>query len=94
MNYLNDYDIARVATWARWLPHMLNELQDRFPAEAAPIYTMHAREGKGELPMRVVGANHSIGSTVSDAIVRGWLWLTATRIYPLGYFSRLLQAST
>ena len=28
---------------------------------------------------------------LSDAIVRSWLWLTATRSSPLGYFSRLLQ---
>ena len=33
----------------------------------------------------------SIWSTVSDAIVRNWLWLTATRSSPLGYFSKLLQ---
>ena len=40
--------------------------------------------------MRVVGAT-SIGSTVSDAIARSWLWLTATRSSPLGCSSRLLQ---
>ena len=40
---------------------------------------------------RVVGCNQSIGSTVSDAIVSSWLWLTATRGSPLGYFSKLLQ---
>ena len=33
-----------------------------------------------------------IGSTVSDAIVRSWLWLTGTRSSPLDCFSRLLQA--
>ena len=37
------------------------------------------------------GCEQSIESTVSDAIVRSWLWLTATRSSPLGYFSRLLQ---
>ena len=37
------------------------------------------------------GCDQSIGSTVSDAIVCSWLWLTATRSSPLGYFSRLLQ---
>ena len=31
------------------------------------------------------------GSTISDAIVRSWLWSTATRSSPPGYFSRLLQ---
>ena len=35
--------------------------------------------------------DQSIGSTVSDAIVRSWLWLTATRNSPSGCFSRLLQ---
>ena len=32
-----------------------------------------------------------IGSTVSYAIVRSWLWLTATRSSQLGCFSTLLQ---
>ena len=33
------------------------------------------------------GCDQSIGSTVSDAIVRSWLWSTATRSSSLGYFS-------
>ena len=37
------------------------------------------------------GCDQSIGSTVSDVIVRIWLWSTATRSSPLGYFGRLLQ---
>ena len=37
------------------------------------------------------GCDQSIGSTVSDAIVRSWLWLTATSSSTLGNFSRLLQ---
>ena len=37
------------------------------------------------------GCDQSIGSTVSDAIVRSWLWLTATRNSPVGCFSTLLQ---
>ena len=37
------------------------------------------------------GCDQSIGSTVSDAIVRCWLWSTVTRSSPLGYFSTLLQ---
>ena len=37
------------------------------------------------------GCDQSIGSTVSDAIVRSWLWLTATRSSTLGCFSTLLQ---
>ena len=32
------------------------------------------------------GCDQSIGSTVSDAIVHSWLWSTATRSSPLGYF--------
>ena len=39
------------------------------------------------------GCDQSIGSTVSDAIVRSWLWWTATRSSPLGCFSRLLQVA-
>ena len=60
------------------------------PAEAALIYTMHealigctAHEG--------VVCHQSIGSIVSDAIVRRWLWSTAIRSSPLDCFSRLLQ---
>ena len=37
------------------------------------------------------GCDQSIGSTVSDAFVCSWLWLTATRSSLLGYFCRLLQ---
>ena len=37
------------------------------------------------------GCDQSIGSTVSDAIVRNWLWLTATRSSPVGCFSALLK---
>ena len=33
----------------------------------------------------------SIGSAVSDAIVRSWLWSTATGSYPLGYLGSILQ---
>ena len=35
------------------------------------------------------GCDQSIRSTVSDAIVYSWLWLTATRSSPLGCFSIL-----
>ena len=41
--------------------------------------------------MREGGCDQSIGSTVFDAIVSSWLWLTATRSTRLGYFSTLLQ---
>ena len=40
---------------------------------------------------RVGGYDQSIESTVSDAIVHSWLWSTASRSSPLGYFRRLLQ---
>ena len=37
------------------------------------------------------GCDLLIGSTVSDAVVRSWLWSTATKSSPLGCFSTLLQ---
>ena len=37
------------------------------------------------------GCHQSIGSTVSDAIVSSWLWLTTTRSSPLFYLSKFLQ---
>ena len=37
------------------------------------------------------GCDHSIWSPVSDAIIRSWLWSTATRSFPLGCFSSFLQ---
>ena len=37
------------------------------------------------------GCDQAIGSTVSDATVRSWLWLTATRSSLLGCFSTLLK---
>ena len=59
------------------------------PAEVALIFTMHvalrgtAHEGGG--------CDQSIGSTVSNAIVRSWLLLIAIRSSSLGCFSTLLQ---
>ena len=58
-------------------------------AETAPICTMHEAR-RGDCPWGW-GCDQSIWSTVPDAIVRSWLWSTATRSSPLGYFSRLLQ---
>ena len=37
--------------------------------------------------------DQTIGSTVSDAIVRCWLWSTATRSSPLGYFWVIIVTS-
>ena len=59
------------------------------PVEVALIYTMHVAL-RGYCPIGWE-CDQSIGSTVSDAIVRSWLWLTATRSSPLGCFSTLLQ---
>ena len=39
--------------------------------------------------MRVGSNGQAIGSTVFDAIVRSWLWSTAARSFPLGYFSSI-----
>ena len=43
-------------------------------------------ELRGYCPVLGGGRDQSIGSTVSDGIVHSWLWLTATRSSPLGYF--------
>ena len=56
---------------------------------AQPALQCAIRGAQGVLPRG--GCNQSIRSTVSDAIVRSWLWLTATRGSPFCYFSKLLQ---
>ena len=53
---------------------------------AAPIYTIGTRR-LGGTSHEGGGCDQSIASTVSNAIVRSWLWSTATRSSPLGYFS-------
>ena len=58
---------------------------------SALIYTMYEALRPGGTAHEGGGCDQSIGSTVSDVIVRSWLWLTATRSSPLGYFSTLLQ---
>ena len=58
------------------------------PGRGAPIYTAHE-----VLIVTVGGKGQSIGYTVSDAIVRGWLWSTATRSCSLGYFSGITESS-
>ena len=42
------------------------------------------------LPLRVWSATSQL-DLVSDSIVRSWLWSTATKSYPLDYFSIFLQ---
>ena len=70
---------------SRWYRLACWRLQGRFPSGAAPIYTMPEKL-RGYCPWGW-GCDKSIGFTVSDAIVRSWLWSTATRSSPLGYFS-------
>ena len=67
-------------------------LQDRIPTGMAELHRFIL------CTIRSGGTAHeggvcdqSIGSIVSDDIVRSWLWSPATRSSPLGYFSRLLQ---
>ena len=54
------------------------------------VYTVQYVELRGTAHEGGV-CDDSIGSTVSDAIVRSWLWLTVTRSSPLGYFGILQQ---
>ena len=58
------------------------------PLRCTDLY--YARGAQGVLPMRVEGASSQL-DLVSDAIVRSWLWLTATRSSPVGCFSALLK---
>ena len=67
-------------------------LQDRFPVELRLHRFILCTRRSGDTAHEGVGCDQSIGSTVSDAIIRSWLWSTATRTSPFGYFSRLLQA--
>ena len=63
-------------------------LQDRIPAVAElHRFIICTRRSGGTAHEGVECDHQSIGSTVSDAIVRSWLWSTATRSSPLGYFS-------
>ena len=88
MQYWRDYTLS--GHQARWLPRML-KLQSRFPVELRPHrFILCTRCSRGTAhKLRL--SDQSIGSTVSDAIVRSWLRSTATRSSPLSYFSRLLQ---
>ena len=66
-------------------------LQDRIPAVAELHRFILCTGSSRGTPHEGRGCDRSIGSTVSDAIIRSWLWSTATRSSTLGYFSRLLQ---
>ena len=67
-------------------------LKDQIPAVAELHRFILCTSRSGGSDHEGGGCDQLIGSTVSDAIVRSWLWSTATRSSPLGYFSRLLQA--
>ena len=69
------------------LVHSINQCTS---AESRCTDLYYARGAQGVLPMRE-GVLQSIGSTVSDSIVRSWLQLTATRSSPVGCFSALLK---
>ena len=85
--------IPWVAALARWLPRMLKvaTLHVRIPAVAERHRFILCTRRSGGIAHEGGGCDQSIGSSVSDAIVRSWLWSTATGSSPLGYFSKLLQ---
>ena len=66
-------------------------LQGRLPAHAACTDLYCARRAQGVLPMRVGVNGQSIRSTISEVIVRSWLWSIATRSCPLATSVALLQ---
>ena len=70
---------------------MVARLQDRITAVAELHRFILCTRRSGGTAHDGWGCDQSIGSTISDAIVRSWLWSTATRNSTLGYFSRLLQ---
>ena len=67
------------------------KLQGRFPVELGLYRFVLCTRSSGGNAHVSGGCDQSIGSTVSDVIVRSWLWSTETRNSPLGYFSKLLQ---
>ena len=68
--------VPRVAAQARWLLRKLN-VAGSIPSRGyTDLY--YERGAQGVRPMRV-GCDQSIGSNVSDAIVRSWLWSAAGR---------------
>ena len=69
----------------------VTRLQDRIQAVAELHRFILCSRRSGGTAHEGGGCDQSIGSTVSDAIVRNWLWSTATRSSQFCYFSRLLQ---
>ena len=67
------------------------KFQDRFPVKLRLHLFIRCTRHLEGTAHEGEGCDRSIRSTVSDAIVRSWLWSTATRSSELGYFSRLLQ---
>ena len=59
------------------------------PLRCTDLY--YARGAQGVRPMRVGSATSQLDLPSLDAIVRSWLWLTATRSSPVGCFSALLK---
>ena len=59
----------------------------------ARICTVQYVELRGYCPVYGWGNGQSIGSSVSDAIVRSWLWSTSTESSPLGFFSSITASS-
>ena len=83
------FSARTVASQARWLPRMLKvaTLQDRISAVAELHRFILCTRHSGGTAHDGGGCDQSIGSTVSDTIVRSWLWSTTTRSSTLGYFS-------
>ena len=77
---------------ARWLPRMLKvaRVQNRFPAVAELHQFMLRTRCSGGSAHEGEGTTSQL-DLLSDAIVRSWLWSTATRSFQLGYFGRLLK---
>ena len=62
-------------------------LQHRIPAVAELHRFILCTRRSGGTAHEGGGCDQPIGSSVSDAIVRSWLWSTETMSSPLGYFS-------
>ena len=72
----------------RWL-HRILKLQDRFAVELRLHRFIQSTRRSGGTAHGGGGYDQSVESTVSDAIVRSWLWSTVTGSSPLGYFSSI-----